>query len=101
MATLSSTSTLAEVLAAYRDNASYEEDGSVAKARAFITAVRFQLGYAQRERKGGASGAEHEFNLEMLREELKDARAFVAAYRTDDPTPAVLDVDFTEFDART
>ena len=101
MSTLSSSSTLTEVLAAYDDNASYEEDESVAKAQTFITAVRIMIRYAQRERKGGAGGAEHEFNLEVLREELKDAREYVAANRTDDTSPAVLDVDFSEFDTRT
>ena len=40
MATLSSNSTDAQVLAAYDDNASYEEDGSRAKADSFITACR-------------------------------------------------------------
>ena len=40
MATLNSHSTDAEVLASYDDNASYEEDGSCAKAEAFITACR-------------------------------------------------------------
>jgi len=40
MATLSSNSTDAEVWAAYDDNASYEEDGSRAKALAFVTACR-------------------------------------------------------------
>ena len=40
MATLNSRSTDAEVLAAYDDNASYEEDGNRGKANAFITACR-------------------------------------------------------------
>ena len=40
MATLSSNSTDAQVLAAYDDNASYEEDGSRTKALAFVTACR-------------------------------------------------------------
>ena len=40
MATLSSNSTDAQVLAAYDDNASYEEDNSRAKADSFITACR-------------------------------------------------------------
>lgn len=100
MSKLNANSTLAEVLAEYDDNASYEEDGSVTKAQAFITAVRFMMRYAQRERKGGTAGAEHEFNLEVLREELKDAREYVEANRTDEPSPYVLDVDFTEFDDR-
>jgi hypothetical protein len=38
---LTSASTYAEILAAYKDNASYEEDVSQAKAKAFITACRF------------------------------------------------------------
>ena len=40
MATLSSNSTDAQVLAAHDDNASYEDDNSRAKADAFITACR-------------------------------------------------------------
>ena len=40
MATLNSRSTDAQVLTAYDDNASYEEDDSRAKAQAFITACR-------------------------------------------------------------
>lgn len=39
--TLSSTSTYAEVKAAYRDNASYREDSSRTKALAFVTACIF------------------------------------------------------------
>jgi len=40
MSTLSSSSTDAQVLAAYDGNASYEEDGCRAKADSFITACR-------------------------------------------------------------
>jgi hypothetical protein len=99
-AEINANSTIDQIYASYRNNASYEEEGDVTKAKRFITAVRFLLGMAKRERKGGASGAEHEFDLETLREELKDARNFVVVNRTDD-SPAVLDVDFSEFDART
>lgn len=97
MSTLSSSSTIEEIIAAYDDNASYAEDGSVAKAKAFITAVRILLRFPKRERKGGASGAEHEFDPATLREELKDAQLYV---EQNDETLSVLDVDFTEFDAR-
>ncbi len=38
MATLDSSSTTAEIAAAYLDNAGYFEDGSVSKAKAFVTA---------------------------------------------------------------
>jgi hypothetical protein len=40
MATVDSTSTREEVLDAIADNASYREDNSVAKCKAFITALR-------------------------------------------------------------
>ena len=43
MSTLTSASTLAQVKAAYADNASYVEDNSVAKCRAFITACTILL----------------------------------------------------------
>lgn len=43
MSSLSSSSTLAQVWAAYEDNASYEEDLSTTKAKAFITACRILL----------------------------------------------------------
>lgn len=40
---LDSTSTLAEVKAAYADNAAYDELGSVPKAKAFVTACRLLI----------------------------------------------------------
>lgn len=43
MATLSSSSTLAEIEAEYLDNVSYEEDNSTSKAQAFITACKMLL----------------------------------------------------------
>ena len=43
MSALSSSSTLVQVENAYDDNASYAEDESVAKCRAFLTACRILL----------------------------------------------------------
>lgn len=43
MPSLTSASTLAQVEASYDDNASYAEDASVAKAKAFVTACRILL----------------------------------------------------------
>ena len=43
MSTLNGSSTLAQVQAAYDDNASYAEDSSVSKCRAFLTACRILL----------------------------------------------------------
>ncbi|HUU91532.1 MAG TPA: hypothetical protein VM238_10005 [Phycisphaerae bacterium] len=79
MSTLSSTSTFAQVTAAYDDNASYEEDQSTTKAAAFITACRFLLRLLPRRTShGGRSGDETEFEPERIREEIADARAYIA-----------------------
>jgi len=43
MSALSSASTIDEIKAAYADNASYEEDASASKAKAFVTACRLLL----------------------------------------------------------
>lgn len=57
MATVDSTSTRAEVQAAMADNASYAEDNSVAKARAYITACNVWLVmFAFDESQQGNSG---------------------------------------------
>jgi len=76
---LSSSSSFADVVAAYEDNASWEEDGDLAKAKAFITACRFLLRYAQRSAKRGqGTAAEQEFNYDAVRAEMAQARAYVA-----------------------
>jgi hypothetical protein len=43
MGTLTAASTLAQVEASYDNNASYAEDNSPTKAKAFVTACRFLL----------------------------------------------------------
>jgi hypothetical protein len=99
MSTLSSTSTRAEVLAAYADNASYEEDASIAKAQAFITAVRILLSpkhLVQRVAHGGRSAEEVELDLALLREELKAAQGWLAGALAAD-SGAVIHADVTDF----
>ena len=73
--TLSSSSTYAEVWAAYDDNASYQEDASRSKAHAFITACRI---LARRlpisvDRDGQS------VTRESLREEVAEAQAWLTA----------------------
>ena len=58
MATIDSSSTLAEVLAAYDDNASYAEDDSETKAAAFVTACRVLLRRVPKRMAHGGQGAE-------------------------------------------
>jgi hypothetical protein len=77
MSTLSSTSTDAEVYAAYDDNASYAEDASAAKARAFTTAVRMLLRRLPAE--SGTREGNVRFDLVTLRAELQEARDWLTA----------------------
>jgi len=77
VSTLASSSTDAEVLAAYDDNASYEEDESTAKAAAFITACRFLL--RRMARKSGDGTVEAELSPDLVRDELKAAQSWLAA----------------------
>lgn len=97
MAELGENATYLEIKQSYRRNMSYEEDGSVAKARAFITAINGLLAMPSRSKTGGPAGTEEEFDHATLRQQLIDARAYVA----ENDQVGVTDVDFTEFDRRT
>lgn len=76
MATLSSASTLADVWNAYDDNASYEEDDSVSKARTFITACRILL--RRLPAQNTRSSTTLRFDLKRIQNELQQAQRFVA-----------------------
>jgi len=77
MSSLSSVSTDAQVKAAYDDNASYAEDDSITKAKAFITACRILL---RRIPKRGKLGSRQEFEFDplMIQGELNDAKAWLS-----------------------
>jgi hypothetical protein len=70
MSTLSSSSTLAQIEAAYADNCSYSEDNSVAKCRAFVTACRLLLKYPRRT---ATPQAELETAIDLIQKEKKAA----------------------------
>ncbi len=78
MSTLSSTSTLAEIQAAYDDNASYLEDASVSKCKAFITSVRLLVRRTAAAVSSGVTGNSVQTDLSQYREELRDARRWLA-----------------------
>lgn len=81
MSTLDSSSTLAQIEAAYDDNASYEEDGSVAKAKVFVTACRMLVRrYRKKVQRGGGTAIETE--VARLQDELKRASTYVAQHDT-------------------
>ena len=80
MSTLDSSSTLAEIRAAIADNASYEEDASAAKARAFITAGRLYLFKVPRRAVHGGQGAEEiDLAIDVLQQQLEEARRWLAS----------------------
>jgi hypothetical protein len=100
MSTLSGSSTISEVWAAYDDNASYEEDGSAAKCAAFITACRILLRRqpSRSAKTGGAGGggSDVQFDPALIAAELERARKWRAVNRTDGPARTVYP-DFTYF----
>ena len=75
MSTLSSSSTTAEVNASYDDNSSYFEDRSVAKARAFVTAVTILM----RRRAARVTHSGEDIELQSLREEKQAAEGYIAS----------------------
>lgn len=76
--TLTSSSTPAEIEAAYIDNASYEEDSSVAKAKAFITACRIIL-IIRPSRTGRGNALNLEYDLELVAAQQADAQRWLSA----------------------
>jgi hypothetical protein len=72
MSALTSTSTDAQVFAAYDDNASYAEDNSPAKARAFITACRILLRRVPKET--GTREAHLTLTPDLIQKEMQAAQ---------------------------
>lgn len=94
MSSLNNASTTAQVKASYDDNASYEEDLSVSKAKAFITAciiLRRRLPF--RESHAGA-----DMTIQSLTEEIAQARQFVSDNDTSDPPNPNGAVKFPSFE---
>ncbi|MFQ5505316.1 MAG: hypothetical protein ACE5F1_11015 [Planctomycetota bacterium] len=71
---------MADINAEYDDNASYEEDGSVAKCRAFITALRFLIRRTPKLVNAGASTGEVQKDLGQYRHELRDAQRWLSIH---------------------
>lgn len=96
MSTLDGNSTLAQVQAAYDSNASYVEDNSIAKARAFITACSILLRRTPSNMEKASNTLS--FNVQAIKQERDDALAWLLAR---DPTaqigPSVTYVDFRNF----
>ncbi|HEY4759558.1 MAG TPA: hypothetical protein VIH42_03160 [Thermoguttaceae bacterium] len=76
MSTLSAISTLAEVKASYADNASYIEDNSPAKARAFITACKLLVNFLPKQ--VSKEGGETELDVRIFYDQINDAERFLS-----------------------
>lgn len=92
MAALSSASTDQEVWDEYDDNASYEEDESVSKAQAFITACRFLL--RRRPNQISVDGTTTAFEPGAIQRALDDARKWLALNNTSANGGSVRHLDF-------
>lgn len=82
MSTLTSSSTPAQIQAAYADNASYAEDNSAAKAKAFITACRMLLGLTPSSTS--TAGVSVDINLEVVERQQKSAETWLATHAVAD-----------------
>lgn len=97
MSALSSSSTDAQVVAAYDDNASYAEDNSVAKCRAFVTACRFLI--RRRPTSLSQNGRSVAFDVRMVQDELKAANEWLSTHSdsAQDAGPRITRADFRDF----
>lgn len=77
MSTLSGSSTDTQVRTAVDDNASYEEDQSVSKCRAYITAVRIWLRRLSERKSVSDSDSRIDREIEAMRKDLEEARAWL------------------------
>lgn len=69
-----------EIKDAYDDNASYDEDSSVAKAKIFVTACRLLLRkIPKRSVHGGRGGEEIEIQPDLIQREMDIAKAYITA----------------------
>ncbi len=96
---IDSSSTLQEVKNSYADNASYEEDGSATKARAFITACRILL--MRMPKEAGTRESNTTFNPELIQKEMDRARDWLVgnpdATQSDRIGPRVTKASFENF----
>ena len=97
MAVIDSTSTTAQIEAAYLDNAGYFEDADAAMARRFVTACEAML------RRGGLAGygvgsQNSRFNPDNLEKSIARARKYVADQAAATAGGAgVIHADFRDF----
>lgn len=96
MSDLNGSSTTAAVQAAYDANASYAEDNSITKAKAFITACRILLRRTASNMVKGSNQVS--LNVPVLQRELEKAQEWFEARDPDaNIRPVATRVDFRNF----
>lgn len=96
--TLTSSSTIEEVLAEYEDTCDYADPADVAKARRFAKACQVLLvRLPQRASHGGRGGEEIQHQLGLYENRLREARLWLDANGGGDLTSSVRHVDFRGF----
>lgn len=91
---------LATVRAAYIDNADYESESSLTKARLFLTAAR-RLVVMLPASAVGKDRSQVDFETAAIREEIKYCQAWISANPSSTSSdPQVLHPDFSEFTDR-
>lgn len=83
MSTLTSSSTLADIKASYLNNASYSEDNSLSKAKAFVTACRFLL--LKLPNRASHAGEEIQLDPRMIQDEMKIAIRWISSNAEEAP----------------
>lgn len=99
---MATTPTIATVRQSYVTYADYEETGSQASCKAFITACRRLLALLPTA-SGGAQSTSFEFDVSQIRSELEAAQNWLATNQTsadNAANPDVVHYDFSEFSDR-
>lgn len=96
MSTLTSASTLDEINAAYADNASYDEDNSASKCKAFITACRLLLiKIPAMVRSGGRH--EVQMNTSLIQAAMNDAQRWKSSGSSGSGSAGNIGISFANF----
>lgn len=97
MATLDSTSTDSQIVAAYMDNASYSEDASETKATGFVTACRLLL--LRRPKRVNHGGEEIELDMSLIQSEMQTAQHWINNASASSTRGSVTSASFEDFRA--
>jgi len=97
MSDITGTTTFAELAAIYRANASYAEDNSISKARAFVSACNALLLDLPSRTTSGRGGHEIEFDVGQISAARDKAQVWINANESNATRPRVRHVDLSNY----